>query len=62
VDHVEETGCVLFDRACELDLEGVVAKRKDAPYRATEKPALNWIKIKNAGCTQAEGREELFER
>lgn len=62
VDHVEEQGCGLFDHACDLDLEGIVAKRKDAPYRATEKPSPHWIKIKNARYTQAEGRSELFER
>ena len=52
----------LFEKVCALDLEGIVAKRKDSLYRATEKPAPYWIKIKNRNYTQAEGREELFDR
>jgi bifunctional non-homologous end joining protein LigD len=32
VDHVEGSGTVLFERVCELDLEGIVAKHKLAPY------------------------------
>ena len=51
----------LFEKACEMDLEAIVAKRKDLQYRATEKPSPYSVKIKNASYTQAEGREELFE-
>ena len=47
-------------KVCELDLEGIVAKRKTAAYRATEKPSPYWIKIKNPHYSQAEGRDELF--
>jgi bifunctional non-homologous end joining protein LigD len=61
VDHVESQGCALFERACQLDLEGVVAKRKESLYRAFEKPSRDWIKIKNPDYSQAEGRQELFE-
>ena len=46
---------------CGLDLEGVVAKRKDSLYRATEKPSPDWIKVKTPRYPQAEGREELFD-
>ena len=45
-----------------MDLEGIVCKRKDSPYKATEKPSPYWIKVKNARYSQLEGREELFER
>ena len=45
-----------------MDLEGIVCKRKDSPYPVTEKPSRYWIKVKNATYSQAEGREELFER
>jgi len=45
-----------------MDLEGMVYKRKSSPYRATEKPSPYWIKVKNRRSSQAEGREELFER
>ncbi len=62
VDHIEGAGRRLFEKVCEMDLEGIVAKRKDSPYRATEKPSPYWIKIKNRHYSQAEGREELFDR
>ena len=38
------------------DLEGIVAKRLADPYG----PRTRWLKIKNPGYTQAEGRGELF--
>ena len=62
LDHVEGDGVLLFEQIVKMDLEGMVAKRKDSPYKATEKPSPHWIKIKNPAYSQAEGREELFER
>lgn len=47
---VEEQGEALYAKVCELGLEGVVAKRKDAPYTAGR--SRNWIKIKCAGYRQ----------
>jgi ATP-dependent DNA ligase len=44
-----------------MDLEGIVCKRKDSPYKVTEKPSRHWIKVKNLLYSQMEGREELFE-
>jgi ATP-dependent DNA ligase len=46
----------------EMDLEGIVCKRKDSPYKVTEQPSRHWIKVKNSLYSQLEGREELFER
>jgi len=60
VDHIEARGREFFENVCDLDLEGIVAKRKTTTYRATEKPSPYWIKIKNPNYPQAEGREELF--
>src|SRR4051812_39676850 len=54
----EREGVELFEAACRLDLEGIVAKRKADAY-GIETP---WYKIKNPAYTQAEGRHELFER
>src|SRR6184192_4460223 len=31
-EYIDEHGTALFQRVCELDLEGVVAKQKSAPY------------------------------
>jgi bifunctional non-homologous end joining protein LigD len=62
LDHVEGDGRLLFDQVIAMDLEGIVCKRKDSPYKVTEKPSRYWIKIKNSRYSQLEGREELFER
>ena len=46
VDHIEHHGRAVFEQACRLDLEGIVAKPKRAIYFAeVKKPA--WIKIKD---------------
>jgi bifunctional non-homologous end joining protein LigD len=60
LDHVENDGRLLFEQIVEMDLEGMVCKRKSSPYRVTEKPSACWIKIKNPRYSQSEGREELF--
>lgn len=54
----EEEGRDLFEAACGLDLEGIVAKRKADTYQGQ----TVWYKVKNPTYTQAEGRRELFER
>ena len=61
LDHIATDGCLLFDQIVKMDLEGIVCKGKDSPYKATEKPSRHWIKIKNSRYSQLEGREELFE-
>ena len=60
-DHVDGFGTALFQRVCELDLEGIVAKQKFGPY-VTEREQSTWYKILNRGYSQKDGREELFER
>jgi len=57
-DHVKQHGTALFQRVCEMDLEGIVAKNAFGPY--TEE--TTWFKIKNRSYSQMQGREELFER
>lgn len=44
VDHFDQGGPVLLDSACRLGLEGVVSKRKNAPYRAGR--GETWLKSK----------------
>jgi bifunctional non-homologous end joining protein LigD len=58
-DHIEIDGEQLFRLACEHDLEGIVAKRKDDPYLAEH---THWLKIRNHSYSQWVGHEELFER
>src|SRR5262249_29526756 len=43
-DHVEGRGDEFYDRACRQGLEGIVSKRKDAPYRSARGTA--WLKVK----------------
>src|SRR5881398_380989 len=50
-DHVDGSGTALFERVCELDLEGIVAKQKSAPY-VTEREHSTWFKILNRGAGQ----------
>lgn len=59
VDHVDATGVKFFQAVCGMDLEGIVAKLKSAPY-GTEPPS--WVKIKNPAYSQAEGRREKFDK
>jgi bifunctional non-homologous end joining protein LigD len=50
--HVTGGGAAYLREACRLGLEGIVSKRRDAPYRAGR--GGGWLKIK---CTQ---RQELI--
>jgi ATP-dependent DNA ligase len=61
-DHIESDGCLLLEQALKMHLEGIVCKRKDSPYKITEKPSRHWIKVKNSRYSWLEGREKLFER
>jgi bifunctional non-homologous end joining protein LigD len=42
-EHFED-GAGLYARACEMDLEGIVSKRADAPYRSGR--GEHWLKVK----------------
>ena len=59
VEHIEEHGTALFQRVCEMDLEGIVAKHSLAPHTTQR---TTWFKIKNRSYSQMQGREELFKR
>jgi ATP-dependent DNA ligase len=61
LDHVKSDGRLLFEEVVKMDLEGIVCKRKDSPYKVTEKPSRYWITVKNSRYSQLEGREALFE-
>jgi ATP-dependent DNA ligase len=51
-------GRAAFNAVCDLDLEGIVAKRLGDAYG----PSTRWWKIVNPGYSQKKGRAELFER
>ena len=45
-DHLDGAdGVIVYKNACAMGLEGIVAKRRDRPYRSGRSP--DWIKIKN---------------
>jgi ATP-dependent DNA ligase len=56
-----DDGTALFQRVCEMDLEGIVAKHSFGNY-VTEHERTTWFKIKNRNYSQMAGREKLFER
>src|SRR5438876_8830712 len=60
-EYIDGHGAALFQRVCELDLEGIVAKQKFGPY-VTDREHSTWFKILNRGYSQMQGREELFDR
>jgi len=45
-DHSEGDGAPLFAEACRLGLEGIVSKRRDAPYQQSR--TKTWLKVKRA--------------
>jgi bifunctional non-homologous end joining protein LigD len=49
VDYLEADGDIVFEHACKLGAEGIVAKRKDAPYRPGRQDV--WFKLK---CTKSD--------
>jgi hypothetical protein len=57
VPHFESPGAKVLKQVCAMDLEGIVAKRKSAPYGGT-----GWLKILNPNYSQRGGRAELFKK
>ena len=51
-EHVDSAdGDAVFRHACAMGLEGIVAKRRDRPYRSGRSP--DWIKVKNPDAPAA---------
>ena len=51
-EHIDGgDGAAVFAHACKLGLEGIVAKRRDRPYRSGRSP--DWIKVKNPDAPAA---------
>ncbi len=47
VDHFATSGAAILESACRMDLEGVISKKLDAPYRAGR--SSTWLKSKCRG-------------
>ena len=51
-EHIEGTdGTTIFGHACAMGLEGIVAKRRDRPYRSGRSP--DWVKVKKPDAPAA---------
>jgi bifunctional non-homologous end joining protein LigD len=51
-EHIDGgDGTAVFAHACKLGLEGIVAKRRDRPYRSGR--SADWIKVKNPDAPAA---------
>jgi bifunctional non-homologous end joining protein LigD len=50
-EHLDGDGVAAFQHACHMGLEGIVAKRRDRPYRSGRSP--DWIKVKNPAAPAA---------
>jgi bifunctional non-homologous end joining protein LigD len=46
LDHMDDDGSALYDFCRRERLEGVVAKRKQSPYRTGPRRTTDWVKIK----------------
>ena len=56
-----DDGPALLKACAGLGLEGIVSKRRDAPYRAGKRP--EWVKVKTAAWREAnQERWKLFQR
>jgi bifunctional non-homologous end joining protein LigD len=47
-EHFEDDGAVILQHACKMQLEGIVSKRADAPYRSGRSEAFIKTKCSNA--------------
>ena len=44
-EHSDENAATMLRHACRMGLEGIVSKRRDAPYRSGR--SKTWLKTKN---------------
>jgi bifunctional non-homologous end joining protein LigD len=50
-EHLDGDGATIFEHACRLGAEGIVAKRRDRAYRSGR--CADWIKVKNPDAPAA---------
>jgi ATP-dependent DNA ligase len=58
VDHASRSGNALFAKACEMDLEGIIAKHRLGKYMSGREQST-WFKIRNRYYSQWDGRARL---
>ena len=62
LDHVQGDGRLLFEQIVAVDLEGIVCKRKDWPYKVTGETFPPLDQDQQFPLQPIEGREESFEQ
>jgi bifunctional non-homologous end joining protein LigD len=55
-EHLAGDGPTVFDHVCRMNLEGIVSKRVDAPYRSG--PSRMWLKAKNPASDEVRRERE----
>jgi bifunctional non-homologous end joining protein LigD len=50
-EHLDGDGETIFQHVCKLGAEGIVAKRRDRPYRSGR--CADWVKVKNPDAPAA---------
>lgn len=55
-EHIEGDGAEIFEAACALGHEGIIAKRADLPYESGR--SKRWLKIRNPHSTAAKRIED----
>ena len=55
-EDLDGDGATIFRHACKLGLEGIVSKRRDAPYRSGR--SKTWLKMKNPDSSAMKRLEE----
>jgi len=50
-EHLNGDGETIFRHACALGAEGIIAKRRDRPYRSGR--CADWVKVKNPDAPAA---------
>ena len=61
VDHARGAGQRLYQLACEMDLEGIVARRADSPYELQD-GFSSWLTIPNPSYSRKERKPALLKR
>ena len=56
VEHFTSGGSAVLQSACRMNLEGIVSKQADAPYRSG--PSRTWVKSKNPASEAARRESE----
>jgi ATP-dependent DNA ligase len=55
-EHLEYDGDTVFAHVCKMGLEGIVSKRRDAPYHSGR--SRSWVKVRNPASPAMKQYEE----